>query len=251
MNTEFMSLIAPAFIAGLVTFLAPCSLPLVPAYLGFISGADSLTSPTQTIRKRIFLNSCFYVLGFSLVFIVFGAIAGTIGGFLPSARRILTLLGGIFVLGIGVLGITENRFSIPFLHNRSFPLPTVLRPGNPMSSFFLGTAFAIGWTPCVGLVLGSILFLASTSSTAIQGALLLAIFSLGLAVPFLLIGLGIGTADRIIQNRGPWFKALRLLGSLTLIGLGLLLLTDNLTLIVQYGFRIFDFFNYRAIFKYL
>ena len=251
MNIEFTNLIIPAFAAGLITFLAPCSFPLIPAYLTFISGVDpSLAASNRKMQWLIFLNSLFYILGFSLVFIAFGAVVGGVGGSFALIRRILAVLGGGFVVLLGIFGILNIRFG--FWSNR---LPVFLlrtfRRGDPTGSFLLGSAFAVGWTPCVGPILASVLLLASTSGTAFQGAILLSIFSSGLAIPFLAIGLGAGIADRIIERNIRFFTILRLVGNIMLIGLGILLVTDNFTLLIKYGFWILDFLNYKAIIKYL
>ncbi len=249
MDISFTSLILPAFIAGLVTFMAPCTLPLIPGFIASISGIDHAISTTEKKRSKIMLNSISYVLGFSIIFIFFGLMSGLVGGTLPLAREVLIKLGGIFIIIMGILGITN--FSFQNIHFFSIPFPQKLRPGNPTSSFLLGTFFALAWSPCVGIVLASMLLLASTEDTAIGGALLLGIFSIGLAIPHLLVGLGIEKANYIINERRLAFNILRHLGNAFLIVLGILVFTDNLSLLNQYGFKIFDFLNYQAILKYL
>ena len=190
-------LIIPAFIAGLFTFLAPCTFPLVPGYLGFISGtsAADLRDPNRlhAVRWKIFLNGLLYVVGFSAVFILLGSLFGLGGAALVRYRIWLSRIGGVFVIFFGLYMM--NLLRLPFLKflntDTHIRATQWIRPGNPVSSFLFGATFAFGWTPCLGPILGSVLFLASTSGTVGQGAFLLAIFSLGLAVPFLIISFAV------------------------------------------------------------
>ena len=121
----------------------------------------------------------------------------------------------------------------------------------PVNSLILGSAFGVGWTPCIGPILGSVLFLASTSATALEGALLLAIFSAGLAVPFLLIAIGIGSASQHIARIGRYLNAISFVGGVFLVFLGILLLTNNFALLVSWSFQLFRFINYDALLDYL
>jgi len=188
MELSLTTLALPAFISGILTFLAPCTLPLVPGYLGFISGVspEDLKDPQKAgrIRWKIFRNGLFFMLGFGAVFVVWGTLIGFIGAsVLASYRLWLARIGGIFVIIFGLYML--NILKIPLL-NREFQFkpPPIFEKGKALNSFILGTAFAFGWTPCVGPILGSILLIASTSTTALQGGLLLTIFSAGLAIPF-------------------------------------------------------------------
>lgn len=204
---EPLSLIIPAFIAGIITFLAPCTLPLVPGYLGFISGVslEDVKDPAKSkkARLRIFLNGLFYVIGFSVIFILLGSLFGLAGSVLFKYRLWLSRIGGIFVILFGLYMIL-GAVKIPFLSflgaDKRLQITKVIKPGNPLSSFLFGTAFGFGWTPCVGPVLGSILLLASSSATVSSGAFLLTVFSLGLAVPFLAIALGVGSAQNFLNK---------------------------------------------------
>lgn len=249
-----LSLVIPAFIAGILTFLAPCTLPLVPGYLGFISGAslEDLKDPEKAKKARwkIFLNGVFFVVGFSLVFIVLGTLAGFAGRALVPYRIWLTRIGGIFVIIFGLLMV--NVLKLPFLQSgRQFRAPSVFKRGKPVNSLILGSAFGFGWTPCVGPILGSILLLASTSATALQGAIMLSIFSLGLAIPFLLIAIGIGSASKHIEKFSKYLSVVSVIGGIFLIILGILLLTNNIGLLISYGFRIFQFIDYERLLDYL
>lgn len=249
------SLIIPTFIAGVLTFLAPCTLPLVPGYLGFISGSslEDLKNPEKAKKARwkIFLNGFFFMLGFSAVFIIMGTLVGFIGaGLLAPYRLWLGRIGGIFVILFGLFML--NVLKIPFLmQEKQLKAPSLLKPGKLTNSFVLGSTFAFGWTPCVGPILGSVLLLASTSTTALQGGLMLTVFSAGLAIPFLLIALGIGSASRYIQNISKYLNAVSVIGGIFLIFLGILLLTGNIGLLISYGYRLFQFINYDRLLDYL
>lgn len=241
-----MELIFPAFFAGLLTFLAPCTLPLVPAYLGFISGVSS----AERARRKIFLNGLFFIIGFSVIFILFGTLVGFIGQTLGPYRIWLRWISGIFIIIFGLFML--NVIKIPFLSKeRRLPMPTMFERGRPLSSMILGSAFAFGWTPCIGPVLGSILLLASTAAGAFKGALLLAVFSAGLAVPFLAIALGIDYASEWISRIGKFLNVVSILGGLLLIVLGVLLLTDHMAFFISWGYRLFNVINYDRLLEYL
>lgn len=250
-----ISLIIPAFIAGVLTFLAPCTLPLVPGYLGFISGAslEDLKDPAKATNARwkIFLNGLFFMAGFSAVFIIMGTLVGFIGARLLVPYRLwLGRIGGIFVILFGLFML--NVLKIPILaREKRLKAPVLFERGNPANSFILGSAFAFGWTPCVGPILGSVLLLASTSTTALSGALMLAVFSAGLAVPFLLIAIGIGSASRSIKNISKYLNVVSVIGGIFLIFLGVLLVSGNIGLLISYGYRIFRFINYDRLLNYL
>lgn len=248
------SLIIPAFIAGILTFLAPCTLPLVPGYLGFISGVslNDLQNPgkSKKARGKIFLNGVLYVIGFSMVFVMLGSLFGLGGAALAGYRIWLARIGGVFVIlfGLFMIGVLK----LPFLNvERHIIGVKALKPGNPISSFLFGAAFAFGWTPCVGPILGFILTLAAASSTVGQGALLLLVFSLGLAVPFLLIAAVIGRASAYIAKLSTVLTIISVIGGLFLIFLGILLLTDKFSIWISYFYQWFGFINYERLLEYL
>lgn len=256
---DAISLLFPAFIAGILTFLAPCTLPLVPAYLGFISGASAkdLEDPhvRPQIRKKVLMNGIFYVLGFSVIFIGLGVLFGLGGSALAQYQDVLERIGGVFILffGLYLVGILER---IPVIQKiltseHRFKLPSSLKPGTPSSSFIFGATFAFGWTPCVGPILGSILFLASSTATVWQGALLLSVFSLGLAIPFLLIAIGIGHATQTIKKLTRILPYVSIVGGVMLIALGILLVTDSLSIWLSWSYRLFEVFQYERLLDYL
>ncbi|MBI2476024.1 MAG: sulfite exporter TauE/SafE family protein [Candidatus Taylorbacteria bacterium] len=248
------SLIIPAFIAGILTFLAPCTLPLVPGYLGFISGVSANDLQDQTkakiARRKIFLNGLLFVVGFSFIFILLGSLFGLGGSALTQYRIWFSRIGGIFVILFGLFMIGVLR--LPFLNvEKNIGRIKALKPGNPASSLIFGATFAFGWTPCVGPILGSILTLAAASATVGQGAFLLSVFSLGLAVPFLIIAAGIGSASNYISRLSKYLNAISVIGGVFLVFLGILLLTGNLAVWVAYFYRTFNFINYDSLLNYL
>lgn len=224
-------LIISSFVAGLFTFFAPCTLPLVPAFLGVISGVGPEELKDQAsikrLRGKIFTNALFYVLGFSLVFILFG-VAFSFLGQIYLVRIWLQRLGGILVtlFSLVLLGL----FKIPFLSGeKQIRAPRLLQSASKTNSFGLGVLFSLGWSPCVGPLLGAILFLASQSATVAQGITLLVIFSLGLAIPFLLTALLIGRAFSVFGRWGSALKVINIIAGVFLVGLGVLLVSDQFT----------------------
>jgi len=157
---DIAALIIPSFIAGLITFLAPCTLPLVPGYLGFISGVslEDLKDPQKLkkVRFKIFLNGLFYVIGFSIIFILLGSLFGLAGSVLAKYRILLSRVGGAFVIFFG-LYMVLSVFKLPIFNflsgEKQIRVGKFIKPGNPFSSLIFGSAFAFGWTPCTGIML--------------------------------------------------------------------------------------------------
>jgi len=199
------SLAIPSFIAGVLMFLAPCTLPLVPAYLGFISGVSLKDldngEASKALRGRIVFNGLMFALGFSLVFVLVGGAFGFVGSFFIQYRPILSRIGGLLVILFGLYFLSVFKLSIFNFLKRDyhFSLIGMLKPGEPISSLLFGMTFAFGWSPCIGPVLGTILFLASTTATASSGAFLLFIFSLGFTLPFLALAFVIGHTARLLR----------------------------------------------------
>ena len=247
-------LLISAFIAGFLTFLAPCTLPLIPGYLGFISGVslEDLKDKQKAkhARWRIFLNGLFFVIGFSAVFILFGTAAGFLGMSLSAHKAWLGRLGGVFVILFGLFMM--NVFTIKALQKeKRFRIPTIFERGKPINSLILGAVFAFGWTPCVGPILGSILTLAAVSTTVAKGTILLAVFSLGLAVPFLLISLLIGFTVKYLEKIYGLLNIISFIGGVFLVFLGILLVTDSFPIWVEFFFDLFNFMHYEALLDYL
>lgn len=224
-----LALIPGAFMAGIFMFLAPCTLPIVPGYLAFIAGGSG----------KIMRNALAFVLGFSIVFILLGAFAGFFGMLIGPYRSLLAQLAGfIFILfGLTILGVR-----IPILSSERHVAVSSFALGRAGSSFVIGTLFALGWSPCIGPILGTILLLASQSATALTGALLLGIFSLGLGIPFLLTAYFINYAGRVFSKLGYLTNAFSYFGGLVLIGIGLLMLTEQMGVFVNWGLSVFESF---------
>ena len=229
-----VSLVA-AFTAGLLSFLSPCILPLIPAYLSFISGVslNEMRKEESDARSsaKVLSNALLFVLGFSFVFVALGASATFFGKFLLTELGILRRIAGILVIlfGIHMLGV----FRIGFLdqekryHQRTKSLGL-------FGSFLVGVAFALGWTPCIGPILATILFLASTKETVAQGIWLLGIYSAGLGIPFLLAALAVDRFFQVSSTFKRHFRAIEITSGLLLIAVGILILTDDLTRITTY-----------------
>ncbi|MCA9361331.1 cytochrome c biogenesis protein CcdA [Candidatus Kaiserbacteria bacterium] len=248
------SLLISAFVAGILTFLAPCTLPIVPAYLGFISGVDmkSLKEVTgaKGARHKIIQNAVAFVFGFSLIFVLMGFLFGWLGSLLVVYQTWLSRIGGglIIVAGLSMLKVFEFNF---LAIERKPQIWKWLQLGRPISSFIIGGTFAVGWSPCVGPILASILLLAGTSGTVLAGTFLLAVFSLGLAIPFLLVAFWYAKATHYIGKSTKYIKVASVISGVFLVGLGFLIMTNNFQLLIIYGYAIFDFINYDTLLEYL
>ncbi len=218
-----------AFIAGIVSFLSPCVLPLVPAYLTFLSGTTVRESYSPALRTRIFLSSASFVLGFASVFSAVGVLLQSLlSGAAYDVQAWLGYIGGAVIIffGLTMVGVinigalsTEHRARLSGL-GTSYP-----------ASFLFGAAFAVGWTPCVGAVLGGILVLAATEPAAAFPLMLS--YSLGLGVPFLLAGLFISRSKGLIRALGPYLGPLNTAFGILLIILGILVFTGTLALVAN------------------
>lgn len=253
-----LALAIPAFIAGLLMFLAPCTLPLVPGYLAFISGvslheADKNKETALYVRKRILWNALFYVLGFSLVFILLGTLFSGLGHLgLGNYRYYLQKISGGFILLLGLY--MTHLFELPFFRflntDRHFTFTQTLAPGKPFSSFLFGATFALGWSPCIGPILGSILLLASSSGTILEGTFLLTIFSLGLAVPFFLVAIAMSQATKVIRRISSYMGVISIGGGILIALLGFLILTGTIGVWTGFFYRLFSFIRYDGLLQY-
>lgn len=209
-----------AALAGLLSFLSPCVFPLVPSYLAYVGG-----NATGARRARV-QNSLLFILGFSLCFIALGASASWLGSMLLAWRFELIFAGGLIVIifGLGMLGILR----LPFLM-REARIRTADRAGTPGGAVVLGFAFAIGWTPCIGPLLASILALAGATDTLGQGVALLAAYALGLGIPFLVAALAFDRfvgASRAVKRH---LRTIEIVGGALLVVMGLLMVTGYYT----------------------
>jgi cytochrome c-type biogenesis protein len=233
--SEMNSLPLPmaAFLAGLVSFLSPCVLPLVPGYVSLVSGAgvEELKSQNAQLLRKVMINSIGFILGFSVVFITLGAISTEVGQLLARYKSALAQVAGvvIVVFGLHLTGVFKIKalYTDARLHN--------LKGGStPVGAFLIGFAFAFGWTPCVGPILGVILTFAAAQDSVGKGIFLLALYSLGLAVPFLLTSFGIERFLRFYSRFRSHMHALEVVSGALLIALGVLLVIGRFTLISNY-----------------
>lgn len=247
-----LGLILSAFFAGLLMFLAPCTLPLVPGYLAFISGAsiDEIKGNKKEVRKKVILNGLLFVLGFTFIFILFGVLAGFVGTIIGPIRVWLTRIGGLIVIFFGLSMLGLFKLSI-FEKTLKIGGTEKLKRGKLVTSFALGASFAVGWTPCVGPILGGILLLASQSTTVLQGGLLLFVFSLGLSLPFMIVAFGASYALGVLKKVQKYMRWFEIVGGIFVVLLGILLLFDRFGLLISYGYQLFEFVNYEALLDYL
>ena len=229
-----------AALAGLVSFLSPCVLPLIPGYISFISGVSLQelreTAVAKETLRRAFVSSLWFVLGFSLVFVALGASATALGQlFLQRLEILKRIAGGVVILfGLHLIGVIR----IPFLQYEK-KLDVGKKPLTGVGAVVVGAAFAFGWTPCIGPILAGILALASTQETVLEGMLLLTVYSLGLGIPFLLTSLGVQAFWRFFTRFRRYLRAVEVVSGLLLVGIGILIVTDRLTALAQY----LTFFN--------
>lgn len=224
-----------AFVAGLASFLSPCVLPLVPIFLAQMVGQSVYQSEERNVKRLVtFIHALMFVGGFTLAFIALGATASTLGSFLHVNQFLLRQVGGILlvIIGLHMTGI----LTLPFLYwQKRFEFQPA-RPSYP-ASFLIGLIFAIGWTPCVGLILGPILGLAANAATLRQGVLLLLVYSLGLGVPFLLLGLGLDRFSKLLKWLKPYVGKIEIATGVIMIAMGILIYF-NLFLVLN---RFFNF----------
>lgn len=216
-----------AFSAGLLSFLSPCVLPLVPIYLGYLTGAGAGNQNVGAEQGRFFTmaHGVAFVIGFSLVFVAWGALGGAVGDLVTNVWFLRLGAVLIIVMGLHQLGVIQ----IPLLYTEKRMQMQQSANPNVFSSLLIGATFGAGWTPCVGPVLGAIFFLSAQGGSVLQGASLLAVYSLGLAIPFLLFAAGLGQASRAIRRLGPHLRYVEMASGALLIFIGILLFTDQFT----------------------
>ncbi len=213
-----------AFIAGMLSFISPCILPLAPGYVAMISGVsvEQLQQRKQGIHWVVLLNALLFVLGFSLLFVALGASAGAVGRFLSGHREIMNRIAGAVIVFFGAMLLGWIR--IPALYGEKRFQGTI-KEGR-LRSFLLGLAFAFGWTPCAGPALVAMLMLASTQATVTRGTALLTVYSAGLAVPFLLVALATSRFVSLYQRWRSRLVWVERFAGIMLIGVGTLVFFD-------------------------
>jgi len=208
-----------AFTAGILTFLSPCFLPLVPAYLIYITGLSF--EEIKNVRLATVVHSLLFIFGFTIVFVVLGTVANLVGQFLFGFKGLIRILGGslIILLGFYLLGILK----LPFL-DLERKISIAQKPAGYLGSIFVGMVFALGWTPCIGPILAGILVLASQTQTVGQGALMLIVFSLGLGLPLFLVSLAVNYSLSLLKKINNYLGAIHFISGVLLVIVGILLI---------------------------
>lgn len=224
-----------AFVAGLLSFLSPCILPLVPGYISFISGLSLEEINDKSKRSdnsffRVLIGALFFIFGFSFVFILLGASATFIGQFLQEYSIWFKRIGGIVIIFfglhmIGILNIKFLNFQKKYQTTKNISFNIFFTP------FLVGLAFAFGWTPCIGPILAAILVYAGTQDTIIKGITLLSLYSLGLGIPFLITALAVNQFYKFSVKIKKYFRIIELIGGILLITIGIFIFTDSLSIL--------------------
>lgn len=220
-----------AFSAGLLSFLSPCVLPLVPAYVSYITGTTIGEKSNKKSNLYVLYKSIGFVIGFSLIFIIMGASITSLGKLFIKNQEIFRKVSGalIFIFGLHTTGIFKIKL---FYREKRFL--TFSKTNGTFGSFLMGMAFAAGWTPCVGPILSSILVYATSMETISKGIFLLVFYSLGLAVPFILTALAIDSLSAKIRNLGKYLKIISVISGVLMIVMGILIFTNKIGILSQY-----------------
>lgn len=240
-----------AFIAGVLSFISPCVLPLIPGYLSFISGVSLeemrgmqpvaagagggtmtvVTGVSSAAKRQVIVTSLFFILGFSLVFVSLGASATYLGQFLMERLTIFGKIAGVLLIifGLHTIGV----FKIPFLLNEA-RVQANTKPASMIGAVIVGISFAFGWTPCIGPILSAILLVAAQQESVNQGIVLLSIYSLGLAIPFLLTAIAINQFFAAFKKIRRHYHTIEIVSGLLMIVIGVLIFTNRFTIIAQW-----------------
>lgn len=221
---ELFALSSLAFVAGVVSFTAPCTLPLLPGYISYISGMAP--SGEAVAKSKVLLGASLFVFGFSLIFVALGVTASGLGLLLAQNTRVLELAGGAFIVIMGL--VTAGVLRVAFLQRQMrFDLSRIGR--GPRSAAPLGAAFAFGWTPCIGPVLAGVLMTAASATTMLQGALLLTAYSLGLGLPFLGLAVAVARGGGKISWLRRHTRKLEIFGGVVLVFMGTAVMSGEWT----------------------
>jgi cytochrome c-type biogenesis protein len=243
-NVSFIA----AFVAGVLSFISPCVLPLIPGYLSFISGVtlDEMqglpaaaragggavaVAAAPAGRRRVIVTSLFFILGFSLVFVSLGATASVLGQFLMERLRILGKIAGVLIIVFGLHTMGVLRIGWLYSEKR---VQMARKPAGPLGALLVGVAFAFGWTPCIGPILAGILTIAAAQETIGQGVQLLAVYSAGLGIPFLLTSLAINQFFAAFARIRRHYRLIEFVSGALLVAIGILIFTDRFTIIARW-----------------
>jgi cytochrome c-type biogenesis protein len=222
-NISFLA----AFGAGLVSFISPCVLPLVPVYFASLVGPEILERKSALRPLPVFFHSLSFVLGFSLVFTLTGALVGLVGIAINPDSPLVQKISGSLLIAFGLFLLAALKISW-LNYEKRLSLPLGMTTGY-LRSFLIGSVFALAWTPCISPILGGVLTLALDSETAGQGAFLLATYSLGLGLPFLVIGAAFGSVTPLLKRIRGFSRVIYIVSGILLVVMGILVLTNNLT----------------------
>jgi cytochrome c-type biogenesis protein len=228
-----------AFLAGVLSFVSPCVLPLIPGYLSFVSGVTleemrggaALTAPTPGARRKAVISSIAFVLGFSLVFISLGASASAVGTYLMARLTVLAKVAGVVIILFGLHMMGALRIGWLYAEKR---VQTARKPAGFFGAMVVGIAFAFGWTPCIGPILAAILAVAAAQESVGQGVKLLAVYSLGLGLPFIATALAINQFFAASARIRRHYHAIEVVSGVLLVVVGVLIFTNRFTIIAQY-----------------
>jgi len=232
-----------AFVAGVLSFISPCVLPLIPGYLSFISGVSleemrgmpggtaAVGGVSAAAKRQVIITSLFFILGFSLVFVTLGASATYLGQFLMERLTMFGKVAGVLLIifGLHTIGV----FKIPFLLNEA-RVQANTKPASVIGAVIVGISFAFGWTPCIGPILSAILLVAAQQDSVGQGIVLLSTYSLGLAIPFLLTALAINRFFVAFAKIRRYYHAIEIVSGTLMIIIGVLIFTNRFTVIAQW-----------------
>lgn len=221
MNTDISAIIV--FIQGIISFLSPCVLPLIPVYIAYLAGNMEVSGAKR--KNTLLINSIAFIAGFTVIFILMGATAGMIGAFLTRHNEIIRKIGAIVII---ILGIHQTGIiNIKFLNYEKRADASIGNTAPKVTkSLLIGMAFSFGWTPCIGPILSSVLILAGNQATVVRGAFLLFIYSMGMAIPFFIITFILGTASSRMKSMYRYMDTIKFISGILLIVLGIMVYTN-------------------------
>lgn len=220
-----------AFSAGMLSFLSPCVLPMIPAYVSYLTGESISGMESEKTRRTVLFKSIGFVLGFSIIFIVLGASVSSLSQIIASNQKVFRKIGGLLVIVFGFH--VSGLFKVKLFYREKRFLPENINTQGA-GSVLLGMAFAAGWTPCVGPILSSILIYAGSMETVGKGILLLFFYSLGMGIPFILTALAIGSFTRYFKKYSKYLPAVSAVSGVLMIIFGILMFTDKLSYLSGY-----------------
>lgn len=220
-----------AFCAGLLSFLSPCVLPLIPAYVSYLTGSAVSEINTKKAKLKLLYKSIGFVIGFTIIFIIMGASISSLGKLFAANQDLLRKIGGIIIIIFGIHTTGLVKIKLLYSERRLLPFGGI---NKSFSSIFIGMAFATGWTPCIGPILSSILIYAGSMATIGKGIILLLVYSLGLAIPFLLTAFAIGNFSKYFKKFSKYLPVVSIVSGILMIIMGILVFTNKLTILSRY-----------------